>query len=101
MRANIRLLGALLGPLVLACGGNEAPPPATAVPTAMPVASTPAPKVASAEPSAKPATTPPPENKPTPEQAKTVDAFGGDFTFDAIVTAPGGKPIQLTIYMSC
>jgi hypothetical protein len=63
-----------------------------------------APPVASAQPSAatKPEAPPAPADpKPSAEQAKTVDAFAGDWTYDATIVPPGGKPVKTPIGMSC
>jgi hypothetical protein len=63
------------------------------------MAPAPAEHAAKVEAPSQPAT--PPEPKPTAEQAKTVEAFNGDWTFEATITPPGGKPIKAPIGMSC
>jgi hypothetical protein len=71
-------------------------PPSTAAPAAPPMASEPAAKVDVA-----PTPPAPPEVKPTAEQVKTVEAFNGDWTYEATIIPPGGKPIKAPIGMSC
>jgi hypothetical protein len=57
------------------------------------------------EPAAKvdvaPTPPPPAEAKPSAEQTKTVEAFEGEWTYEATITPPGGKPIKAPIGMSC
>ena len=85
----------------IGCGGEAAmspppSPPSTAAPAAPPMPSEPAAKVDVA-----PTPPPPPEVKPTAEQVKTVEAFNGDWTYEATIVPPGSKPIKATIGMSC
>src|SRR5690242_9050701 len=86
---------------ILGCGGASpapAPPPlpASAVATPTPVAE---PAANVERPAPPPAA--PPEPKPTPEQIKTVEAFAGDWTYEATITLPQGKTVKAPIGLAC
>ena len=100
MRTNRTAFVLTIGLGAIGCGGaTPEPSPPPPAPAAAPMPAPAAEPAAKVEPSA-PAPSPP-EVKPTPEQAKTVDAFTGDWTYQASITPPGGKTIKVPIGMSC